>query len=100
MLTLRHEVPVVAGVVFLVGALFLWVRGRGRRSLAYWCSLLVYVALALFSEFALVANLAPPRTFHLWSNLELAALCLAVCAQMVALVYLVREAQHRTGLPR
>jgi hypothetical protein len=111
MLTLRFGVPVVAevvflvvaGLVFLVGALFLWVRGRGRRSLAYWCFLVAYVAFALFAEFAFVANLTPPRTFHLWSNLELAALCLAGCAELVAVVNLVRdvrEAQHSSGLPR
>src|SRR5215475_4206513 len=92
--------PVFAGIVFLVFALVNWVWGLRRRSLALRWGSLGLVALALCAGFAAVAYQATPRTFDLWSDLELAALFLAVCMLVVALVYAVREARRGAGMQR
>src|SRR5215831_1145381 len=80
---LRVGAPVFAGVFFLLYALVLWVWGQRRRSLALRWFSLSQVAFALCAGFAAVAQLSTPRTFYPWSDLEFAALLLAVCAGVV-----------------
>lgn len=99
-MVLRVGAPVFAGVGFLIFALVLWVWGQRRRSLALrWISL-GQVAFALCAGCAAVTQLAPPRTFALWSDLSLAAWLLAVCALLVAGMYGVREVRRGSGLRR
>lgn len=97
---LRVGAPVFAGILFLLYALVLWVWGQRRRSLALRWFSLSQVAFALCAGFAAVAQLATPRTFYPWSDLEFAALLLAVCAGVVGGVYGVREAQRGSRLQR
>jgi hypothetical protein len=58
------------------------------------------VAFALCAGLAAVAQLATPRTYYPWSDLEFAALLLAVCAGMVGGVYGFREARRGSRLQR
>jgi hypothetical protein len=92
---------VVAGVVLLLVALVRWRREQRSLSLAFrrWMTRF-YVALALCAGLSAVEQLANPRTFDLWSDLQLAALLLAGCALLVAGVYAVRETQRGSGMPR
>ena len=100
MFTVYFWAPVFAGVVFLFGALFYWVRGQRRRSLAYrWLSLTT-VALALCAFIAAVMQRANLYASDLWVAFELAALFLAVCALVVAGVYFVREALRAAEMQR
>lgn len=87
--------PVFACVAFLLYALFWWVYGQRRHVLAYrWISLGL-VAFALCAGLAAVAALANLYGSNLWFALEMAALFLAVCAFLVALVYFAREGMRR-----
>lgn len=97
---LRFGAPVFAGVFFLIVALVLWGRGQRHRSLALRWFSLGQVAFALCAGFAAVFQLANPRTFDLWSDLQFAALLLAVGASLVGVVYGIREAQRGSGLQR
>jgi hypothetical protein len=90
-MSLQVGAPAFAGIFFLLCALVLWVWGQRRRSLALRWFSLSQVAFALCAGFAAVAQLATPRTFYPWSNLEIAALLLAVGAGVVGGVYGFRE---------
>jgi quinol-cytochrome oxidoreductase complex cytochrome b subunit len=98
LLTFEFWVPVVTGVVCLFLALARWRQGQRRRSLAdRWWSLM-NVALALVAGFAVVGSLANPRMFDYWWDLGLAALLLATCALVVAVVYSIRETRRESGM--
>lgn len=93
--------PAFAGVAFLLYALFWWVYGQRRHALAYRWFSLACVAAALCAGLAAVAALANLYASDLWLALEMAALFLAVCAALVALVYLARDGMRRgSGMQR
>lgn len=93
--------PVFAGVGFLLTALFYWVWGQRRHSLGLRWIGLVNVAFAVCAGLAAVEALANLYTSALWYAMFLVALFLAVCAGVVALVYLAREGMQRgSGVQR
>ena len=98
MLTLHVLAPVVAGVTFLLVALFYLVLAQRRRSPGYRWYSLVYVALALCAGFTVVGQLTNTPESDVWSDLTLAALFVAGCAVVVGLVSTVRENRRRAGM--
>jgi quinol-cytochrome oxidoreductase complex cytochrome b subunit len=101
MLTFEFWMLVVLGVVFLFLALTRWRRGQRRRSLAdRWWSLL-HVALALTAGFLAVDQLATNSlTSEPWWALQTAALLVATCALVVAVVFSIQENRPGAGVHR
>jgi|SRR5215468_7879726 len=95
MLTLYFWVRVVVGIGFLFLALIMWRRGQRRHFLALQWLSLAMVALALSTGFAALACAENNAcASDPWWALQYAALLPAVCAFVVAIVYLRRDTQR------